>query len=102
MFHTHELQNMVPQPRQFQSCRKQCHRENVLTLLFVSLRHGKDEVDEALRLRAEKALAEYAALHAKILDPADRSVKKKFLVLQVRYLRCSCCQLSLRHSVYSK
>ena len=35
-----------------------------------------------LRLRAERALQRYAELHRAILDPADRRVEKKFLVLQ--------------------
>ena len=36
----------------------------------------------ALRALAEQALQRYAKLHRAILDPADRSVPKRFLVLQ--------------------
>ena len=35
-----------------------------------------------LRFRAERALQRYAELHRAILDPSDRRVEKKFLVLQ--------------------
>ena len=36
----------------------------------------------ALRALAEQALQRYAKLHRAILDPADHSVQKRFLVLQ--------------------
>ena len=43
---------------------------------------GAEDQDEHVRGAAERALADYAALHRRILDPRDTGVEKRFLVLQ--------------------
>ena len=56
------------------TCRATCEQDS-----------GEDLGDgppSELRDRAENALQRYVELHRAILDPADKSVEKKFLVLQ--------------------
>ena len=39
---------------------------------------------EAISERARAALSSYEKLHARILDPREKKIKRKFLVLQVK------------------